>query len=114
MTYVNDNIRLLKRYFFWNQRYENYKYEMLFKIHKGRGKVGIQKYYSGWNTYILLSRGNIRYLMELIYRAYEKHLNDKESIEKPVSVRNQTLLLKKLDRKILMELEGTYKKLVHN
>lgn len=93
----------------WDQRYENYKYEMLFKIHKGRGKVGIQKYYSGWNTYILLSQGNIRYLMELIYRAYEKHLNDKESIEKPVSVRNQTFAAQETGKKNLMELEGLTK-----
>ncbi|MCX6250569.1 MAG: hypothetical protein NTX61_07450 [Bacteroidetes bacterium] len=93
----------------WDQRYENYKYEMLFKIHKGRGKVGIQKYYAGWNTYIKLSQGNIRYLMELIYRAYEIHINDEEPLHKPVSVKNQTIAAQETGEKNLMELEGLSK-----
>ena len=90
----------------WNQRYDNYKYEMLFKIHKGRGKGGIQKYYAGWNTYIKLAQGNIRYLMELIYKAYEKHLNDNEPLTKPVSLKNQTIAAQEVGEKNLMELEG--------
>lgn len=90
----------------WNQRYENYKYEMLFKIHKGRGKGGIQKYYAGWNTYIKLAHGNIRYLMELIYKAYEKHLNENEPLTKPVSIKNQTQAAQEVGEKNLTELEG--------
>lgn len=109
MTLIETIDNYIKNTSLWNQRYENYKYEMLFKIHKGRGKVGIQKYYSGWNTYILLSQGNIRYLMELIYRAYERHLNDKESIENPVSVKNQTIAAQETGLKNLTELEGLTK-----
>jgi hypothetical protein len=90
----------------WDQRYENYKYEMLFKIHKGRGKVGIQKYYSGWNTYVKLAQGNIRYLMELIYRAYEIHLKNDEPLKKPVSIKDQTIAAQQAGEKNLMELEG--------
>jgi len=100
---INDYLSFKDK---WDQRYDNYKYQMLFKIHKGRGKGGIQKYYSGWSTYIKLAHGNIRYLMELIYRAYEKHLNNDEPLLKPVNVRNQTLAAQEVGEKNLKELEG--------
>jgi hypothetical protein len=103
---INDYIEDQNK---WNQRYENYKYEMLFKIHKGRGKAGIQKYYAGWNTFIKLSHGNIRYLMELFYRSYEKHLKDGEPLLNPVSIKNQTLAAQEAGLKNLMELEGLTK-----
>jgi hypothetical protein len=82
---------------------------MLFKIRKGRGKGGIQKYYSGWSTYVKLAQGNIRYLMELIYRAYENHLRENEPLHKPVSVKNQTKAAQDTGEKNLMELEGLTK-----
>jgi hypothetical protein len=87
----------------WNTRYENYKYSMLFKIRKGR--VGIRKYYSGWKTYIKLANGNIRYLMELVYRAYENHLKDNNEISNPVSAENQTIAAQDTGKKNLKELE---------
>lgn len=93
----------------WNERYENYKYEMLFKIRTGRGNSGVQKYYSGWLTYTKLANGNIRYLMELVYRAYEKHLSSDNSLDKPISARNQTLAAQETGLKNLMELEGLWK-----
>jgi hypothetical protein len=93
----------------WNTRYENYKYDMLFKIRKGRGKRGVQKYYSGWNTYIKIANGNIRYLMELVYRAYEKHLNSNDDIDHKVTFKNQTLAAQEVGKKNLMELEGLWK-----
>lgn len=92
-----------------DMRYENYKYEMLFKIRKGRGKSGIQKYYSGWMTYTKLANGNIRYLMELVYRAYERHLNDEQSLSVPVSPKDQTYAAQEAGLKNLMELEGLWK-----
>lgn len=91
----------------WNTRYENYRYEMLFKIRKN--KSGIIKYYSGWNTYTKLANGNIRYLMELVYRAYEKHLSDNCDLTTPVSPKHQTLAAQEVGRKNLMELEGLWK-----
>ncbi|MDF2432026.1 MAG: hypothetical protein JWP44_1657 [Mucilaginibacter sp.] len=93
----------------WNIRYENYKYEMLFKIRKGRGKSGVQKYYAGWNTYTKLANGNIRYLMELVYRAYEKHLNNDEDLNVAVSPKDQTYAAQETGLKNLMELEGLWK-----
>ncbi|MFV0398871.1 MAG: hypothetical protein ACK5JU_12820 [Bacteroidales bacterium] len=86
--------------------YNNYKYSMLFKIRKGRGMVGIQKYYAGWNIFVLLSHGNIRYLMELVYRAYEKHIKDGNDLLVPISPSNQTLAAQDCGLKNLMELEG--------
>jgi hypothetical protein len=97
--FKNDKIK-------WDERYENYKYSLLFKIRKGRGKVGIQKYYSGWKTYIKLANGNIRYLMELVYRAFEKHLMDNKKILEPISAKNQTLAAQETGLKNLKELEG--------
>lgn len=93
----------------WNTRYENYKYSMLFKIRKGRGKVGIQKYYAGWNTYLKLANGNIRFLMELVYRTYEKHLNDNNYLALSVSFKNQTEAAQEVGMKNLKELEGLWR-----
>jgi hypothetical protein len=93
----------------WDRRYENYKYSMLFKIRKGRGMGGIQKYYAGWNTYIKLAYGNIRYLMELVYRAYDKHLNEDNDVSSPISFENQTIVAQETGRKNLIELEGLSK-----
>jgi hypothetical protein len=93
----------------WDERYGNYKHSMLFKIRKGRGMAGIQKYYAGWNTYIKLAHGNIRYLMELVYRAYEKHLDNNNDIAFPISYDNQTKVAQDTGMKNLMELEGLCK-----
>ncbi|OLV18378.1 ORC-CDC6 family AAA ATPase [Deinococcus marmoris] len=48
----------------WIVNYENYKFDLLFKIRKG--KVGISKYYNGWETYISLSGNNIRFILMLL------------------------------------------------
>lgn len=91
-------------------KYENYKYEMLFKIKKGRGSSGIRKYYSGWPTYIKLANGNIRYLMELVYRAYEKQILDSDARDiENISNVNQTLAAQELGVKNLIQLEGLAK-----
>lgn len=86
--------------------YSNYKYSMLFKIRKGRGMVGIQKYYAGWQIFVLLAHGNIRYLMELVYRTYEKHINEENDLLSPITPSNQTLAAQEIGLKNLMELEG--------
>lgn len=90
----------------WDQRYENYKYSMLFKLNKGKF-VGISKYYSGWNTFIKLSNGNIRYLMALVYQSYNLHVEGGYNIKKSVSVEHQTIAAKNVGWKNLTELEGS-------
>lgn len=93
----------------WDTRYENYKYSMLFKIRKGRGMSGIQKYYAGWNTYLKLANGNIRYLMELVYRTYERHLTNNNDLDSSVSFKDQTIAAQDVGMKNLKELEGLWK-----
>jgi len=93
----------------WDTRYGNYKYELLFKIRKGRGKGGIQKYYAGWNTFLQLARGNIRYIMELVYRALEKHLENGELLSSAVDVKIQTYAAQEVGQKNLKQLEDLWK-----
>ena len=93
----------------WENRYQNYNYSLLFKIRKGRGKGGIQKYYAGWNTYLKLSNGNIRYLLELVYSAFERHIENGNELMSSISVEDQTLAAEDVGRKNLSELEGLWK-----
>ena len=92
----------------WNTRYENYKYSLLFKIRTGRGSGGIQKYYAGWSTFVKLANGNIRYLMELVYRSYYLYLQEGGDIAKPVSADIQTKAARNVGWINLTELEGTW------
>lgn len=91
----------------WDTRYGNNKYSLLFKIRKG--KSGIMKYYAGWDTYVKLSNGNIRYLMELVYRAYEKHLNKDCDLKISIDPKDQTIAAQDVGLKNLTELEGLWK-----
>lgn len=90
----------------WNKRYNNYKYSMLFKINKGK-YIGISKYYAGWNTFIKLANGNIRYLMALVYHSYNLHIEAGNNLKEAVSVEHQTNAAKKVGWKNLTELEGS-------
>lgn len=96
--------------FSWDQRYENYKYSLLFKIRRGRGASGIQKYYAGWSTYVKLANGNIRYLMELVYKAYYIYLQEDGDITKPIPCEKQTEAAHDVGWKNLTELEGMWNK----
>jgi hypothetical protein len=92
----------------WNGRYGNYKYEMLFKIRRGRGSVGIQKYYAGWETFILLAAENIRRLMELVCKTYEQHLQNGGDIMAPIAPKIQTEAAMEIGKKNIMELESLW------
>lgn len=94
----------------WNVRYDNYRYSLLFKIKRGRGSGEISKYYAGWNTFVKLSNGNIRYLMELVYKAYFFYLCSGGDISKPIPLNVQTKAAKHVGWKNLTELDGTTKK----
>lgn len=102
---IDDYINDVKS---WNTRYENYKYSLLFKIKTGRGSSGIQKYYAGWSTFVKLANGNIRYLMELVYRSYYLYLQEGGDITVPVSAEIQTKAARSVGWKNLTELEGTW------
>lgn len=90
----------------WDRRYDNYKYSLLFKLNKGK-YVKISKYYAGWNTFIKLANGNIRYLMALVYQSYSLHLENDINVKTPVSVEHQTIAAKNVGWKNLTELEGS-------
>ena len=92
----------------WDIRYGNYNYSLLFKIKTGRGSGGIQKYYAGWNTFVKLANGNIRYLMELVYRSYYLYIQQGGDIMKPVLPEIQTKAARNVGLKNLTELEGTW------
>ena len=87
----------------WKERYENYRFSMLFTIKSKKSEIS--KYYCGWNTYVLLSNGNIRYLLELINRAI--YFNLKHSTNTlPISHEIQTTAAISVAKKNLSELEG--------
>lgn len=90
----------------WDIRYDNYKYSLLFKIKKGRGSGGITKFYGGWSTFVKLANGNIRYLMELVYKSFYAYLQNNGDLSKPVPLMYQTKAAKMVGWKNLTELES--------
>ena len=91
----------------WSVRLNNHFYASLFAIKAG--KRGIRKYYSGWDTFISLANGNIRYLLELIHTVLQDYLErNKENIPKypVINPEIQTQAAIKIGKKNLSELEG--------
>lgn len=93
----------------WNERYDNYKYHMLFKINVGRGSGQLQKYYCGFKTYAKLASNNIRFFMQLIYKTFYNHIDSGMSMRDPVSAELQTEVAKKIGEKNLIQLESEYR-----
>ena len=90
----------------WDVRYNNYKYQMLFRIKSGRGSGGIQKYYCGFETLVKLAANNIRYFMQLIYKIFEAHLDEGNAVFSKVSPVLQTKVARNIGEKNLAQLEG--------
>lgn len=88
----------------WKERYENHKYAALFAIRKG--KRGIDKYYCGWDSFCMLSGGNIRYVLELVDQSFILHLGSGGSVEKPIPPEIQTRAAQLVGSMNLSELEG--------
>lgn len=72
----------------WRNRRGNYAYPMLFTLRQQ--VVGRVKYYSGWETYIRMSDGNIRLLLQLIYEALSGLIASGKDIDSPVNAEIQT------------------------
>jgi hypothetical protein len=85
----------------WQERYENYKYAILFSIK--HGKVGLRKYYCGWSEMVRMSEKNIRYLMELVEQSLTREI---ESGKLEVSPENQTLASQSIGKKNISLLSG--------
>jgi len=87
----------------WKERFDNYRFSMLFTI-KSK-KSDISKYYCGWQTYVLLANGNIRYLLELVGRSIQ--LNRKHGKAPfPIDPVIQTRAAVSVAKKNILELEG--------
>jgi hypothetical protein len=84
---------------------ENYRQSLLFTISEHSGK-GLQKYYSGWSTLVKVSGGNIRYLVEIIERAFELHRTTCNDIQQPISARDQTDACIAVGRKYAQEVQA--------
>lgn len=85
-------------------RFANHFHASLFAIR--RGKRGIRKYYSGWDVYLALCEGNIRYLLELVHSALLLHIEESGAELSPISAETQTRAAQAVGRKNLSELEG--------
>ncbi|CAN7620790.1 ORC-CDC6 family AAA ATPase [Variovorax paradoxus] len=85
-------------------RFNNHFHASLFAIRKG--KRGIRKYYSGWDVYLALCEGNIRYLLELVHSALLLHTEEEGASLSPISPEVQTQAAQAVGRKNLSELEG--------
>ena len=88
----------------WRQRLENYQYAMLFTIR--RKKRGLHKYYCGWETYLHLADGNIRYLLQLANESLVRNADDSNEFARAVSPETQTVAAQEVGKKNLLELEG--------
>ena len=88
----------------WNGHYENYKYAYLFAIRQG--KRGIRKYFTGWRVFCLLAASNIRYLLELVDQALNKHFDEGLGPLDPVRHEVQTVVAQNTGQRNLRELEG--------
>ena len=88
----------------WKEQYGNYKHAYLFSICRGKG--GIRKYYAGWNVFCRLAASNIRYLLELVEQALDRHLEEGGGVLGPVDAAIQTRTAQYIGKTRLRELEG--------
>ncbi len=88
----------------WQTRYQNYKHALLYTIR--RGMIGHRKYYCGWDTFLLVSSSNIRYVLELVYESLKRRLDENQRSLGPVSPELQTAAAESVGARALKELEG--------
>ena len=88
----------------WRTRLNNYSYALLFTLRRRRR--GIHKYYAGWETFIQLSGGNIRFLLQLVEASLARHLREGRGLHEPLSPAIQTIAAQATGRANLTELEG--------
>ncbi|MET4107663.1 hypothetical protein [Hymenobacter sp. UYP22] len=85
----------------WRNRLDNYLYASLFAIKSG----GRKKLYSGWDTYLLMARGNIRFLFQLLVAALSRQLQE-DGLNGPIHHYHQTDAASAVGKNNLSELEG--------
>jgi hypothetical protein len=87
----------------WKVHCENHIFASLFTIR--RRKRGIRKYYCGWDVFVRLADGNIRFLIELVHASLLKSDPDLDSLI-PISPELQTIAAQEVGSKNVAELEG--------
>jgi hypothetical protein len=97
--YKKEPVRYLASY------RQNYRQSLLYTVSERSGR-GLQKYYAGWTTLAKVSGGNIRYLVEIIERAFELHRATSNDIHKPVSAKDQTEACVAVGRKYAQEVQA--------
>jgi hypothetical protein len=85
-------------------RFQNYKHALLYTLYRKRR--GIRKYYAGWDQYVQIAGGNIRYFLELVDQALLFHLESGSDLYEPVTIETQTKAAQFVGQKNLAELEG--------
>jgi hypothetical protein len=88
----------------WSTRLGNYQHAMLFTIRRGRR--GVRKYYAGWDTFVQLADGNIRFLLFLVTEALQRHVREGHGLAQPVTHEVQTEAAQDVGRRSLYELQG--------
>lgn len=88
----------------WASRINNYGHSALFTI---RPRVrGLRKFYAGWDTYVQLAAGNIRYLLALVREALVSQIEEGKDLDAPVDVTLQTQAAQEVGSRNLRQLQG--------
>lgn len=88
----------------WANRRSNYTHAMLFTLR--RGKRGIRKYYAGWDTFLHMADGNIRFLLALVDQCLHLQLRARRDLAVAISPDMQTKAAQAVGKSNLAELEG--------
>lgn len=88
----------------WRTRLGNHQYPMLFTMKEG--KRGLRKLYAGWDTYIQLSAGNLRFLLQLVMEALIAQLDAGRGLDEPIEPEIQTQAAAAVGRKNVSDLQG--------
>lgn len=88
----------------WQTRFANYRHAILFSIREG--KAGLRKHYAGWDTFVLLSGANIRYLLELVHQALLQHERQGGTTCEAVGWNTQTEAAQAVAKSRVAEIQG--------
>ena len=94
----------------WQGRVENYRYASLFTITKGKKGVAMRKIYAGSETFLKLSGGNVRYLLELldeVARVYSRQHQENDVNESlAIDYQTQTIGARAVAKRHVDQIEG--------
>ncbi|WP_053071592.1 hypothetical protein [Cellulomonas sp. A375-1] len=88
----------------WRDRVNNHGYAMLFTLR--RGVPGRKKYYAGFETFVTLADGNIRYLVQLVGEALQANLAKGKALDAPVDASTQTEAAQEVGLRALKNMPG--------